>query len=421
MKRRLLTGNGAAAWGARLADVDYVPAFPITPQTEIIETIAHWIDNGEFAGCKMVTLESEHAMITAAGSAAATGVRVFTATSSQGLLYGMEMIYTVAGWRVPLVLINVSRGLSAPITLEPDHNDVLAARDSGFLQIHCATCQEVLDSTLMAYRLSEDKRVRLPVIVNMDGFYLSFTREPVNIPDPDAVRRFLPPFDAENLCFRASSPLSEAVVVLGGTPYSYFRYETHLAALNAVSVYKEISEAFNQEFGRRYEMLECYRTDDADIVFFMIGSFATKAKDAVDRLRDAGHAIGLLRPRLLRPFPAEQVLSVLSGKKGVAVIDQNLSVGKGGVLYAELASVLYGQPDAPPVLVSFIGGLGGRDISAEEFYEMASVTRKACNDRIIPAPRLLFTKEELMEMRKLQAIAKGEKDRAERKAPDVAS
>lgn len=421
MKRRLLTGNGAAAWGARLAEVDYVPAFPITPQTEIIETIAHWIDNGEFAGCKMVTLESEHAMITAAGSAAATGVRVFTATSSQGLLYGMEMLYAVAGWRVPFVLINVSRGLSAPITLEPDHNDVLAARDSGFLQIHCSTCQEVLDSTLMAYRLSEDRRVRLPVIVNMDGFYLSFTREPVTIPAPDAVRRFLPPFDPENLCFRASSPLSEAVVVLGGTPYSYFRYETHLAALNAVSVYREISEDFAREFGRRYEMLECYRADDADIVFFMIGSFATKAKDAVDRLRDAGYAVGLLRPHLLRPFPADQVRSVLSGKKGVAVIDQNLSVGKGGILYAELASVLFGQPDAPPVLVSFIGGLGGRDISAEEFYEMAAITRKACSDRKIPAPRLLFTKEELMEIRKLQAIAQGEKDRAGRKTPDVTS
>jgi len=141
----------------------------------------------------------------------------------------------------------------------------------------------------------------------------------------------------------------------------------------------------------------------------------------VDRLRDAGYAVGLLRPHLLRPFPADQVRSVLSGKKGVAVIDQNLSVGKGGILYAELASVLFGQPDAPPVLVSFIGGLGGRDISAEEFYEMAAITRKACSDGKIPAPRLLFTKEELMEIRKLQAIAQGEKDRAGRKTPDVTS
>src|SRR5512136_1620803 len=144
MKRTLLTGNGAAAWAVRLAEVDYVPAFPITPQTEIIETLAEWIDRGEM-DCRLVTLESEHSMITAAGAAAATGVRVFTATSSQGLLYGMEMLYTVSGWRVPFVLVNVSRAVASPITLEPDHTDVLAARDSGFLQLHAATCQEVVD------------------------------------------------------------------------------------------------------------------------------------------------------------------------------------------------------------------------------------------------------------------------------------
>ena len=194
MIRTLLTGNGAAAWGARLARVDYVPAFPITPQTEIIETLSEWIDAGVMPG-RLVTLESEHSMITAAGAAAATGVRVFTATSSQGLLYGMEMLYAAAGWRAPFVLVNVSRGLAAPITLEPDHNDIMAARDSGFLQIHCATCQEVLDATLIAFRLAEDRRVRLPVIVNLDGFYLSFTREAVEIPETGAVDAFLPPFD----------------------------------------------------------------------------------------------------------------------------------------------------------------------------------------------------------------------------------
>lgn len=171
MNHVLLTGNGAAAWGARLASVDYIPAFPITPQTEIIEKLANWIDSDEMEA-KLVTLESEHSMITAAGAAAATGVRVFSATSSQGLLYGMEMLYSVAGWRAPFVLVNVSRGLSAPLTLEPDHNDILAARDCGFLQIHCSTCQEVLDTVLMAYKLGEDGRIRLPVIVNLDGFYL---------------------------------------------------------------------------------------------------------------------------------------------------------------------------------------------------------------------------------------------------------
>ncbi len=411
MTRVLLTGNGAAAWGARQARVDYVPAFPITPQTEIIEALAGWIDRGEMPG-RLVTLESEHSMITAAGAAAATGVRVFSATSSQGLLYAMEMLYTVAGWRAPFVLVNVSRGLSAPITLEPDHNDVMAARDSGFLQIHCADCQEVLDSVLIAYRLAEDHRVRQPVLVNLDGFYLSFTREPVRVPDAASVDAFLPPFDAEAIMMRASAPESQAVAVLGGGPYSYFRYETHLALLNGLAVYDEIAADFNARFGRDYPAVEAYRCDDAEIVLLMIGSFATKARTAVDRLRQAGKPVGLLRPRLLRPFPAALLAAQLSGRRGVAVIDQNISLGKGGVLHTELASALYGIADAP-LLVSFIGGLGGRDIAPEEFFEMVRVVEQALDSGETPPPRLLYTRDELREMRKLQAVAQVERGNLE--------
>ncbi|KPK11459.1 MAG: pyruvate synthase [Acidithiobacillales bacterium SG8_45] len=412
MTRKLLTGNGAAAWGARLAGVDYVPAFPITPQTEIIEALGNWIDNDEMPG-RMVTMDSEHSMITAAGAAAATGVRVFSATSSQGLLYGMEMIYTVAGWRAPFVLVNVSRGLSAPITLESDHNDVLAARDSGFLQIHCASCQEVVDATLIAYRLAEDKRVRLPAIVNLDGFYLSFTREPVELPDSDRARQFLPPFDPNNVRFLASQPESQAVAVLGGSPYSYFRYEMHLAALEAATVYDEVVEEFEKQFGRRYDAVEAYRCEDAEIVFVMIGSFSSKAREAVDQLREQGQRVGLVRPRLLRPFPVNHLLKILRGKKGIAVIDQNISMGKGGVLHSELASVLYGQPDAPAILASFIGGLGGRDITQEELFEMVKVVGEAIETGKTPVPRLLYTRNELREMRKLQAIARVERDELE--------
>jgi pyruvate ferredoxin oxidoreductase alpha subunit len=409
MTRTLLTGNGAAAWGARLAGVDYVPAFPITPQTEIIETLANWLDTGEMTG-RLVMLESEHSMVTAAGAAAATGVRVFTATSSQGLLYAMEMLYTVAGWRVPLVLVNVSRGLSAPITLEPDHNDIMAARDSGFLQLHCATCQEVLDSVLLAYRLAEHSQVRLPVVVNLDGFYLSFTREPVELPSLEAARAFVGPFDPGPIRFRASQPLSQAVAVLGGSAYSYFRYEMHLAALRGLAVYEEIAQEFAQNFGRDYQPVEAYHTQDAEVVLVMLGSFATKAQDAVDRLREAGFRVGLARPRLMRPFPEASLRELLCGKKGVAVIDQNLSMGKGGVLYTELASALYGQKEAP-VLTSFIGGLGGRDLTLEEFFEIVALTREAAATGQPPPPRLLYTEEELREVRKLQAIAQTERCR----------
>jgi len=409
MNQVLLTGNVAAAWGARLAGVDYVPAFPITPQTEIIETLGAWIDCSEMPA-RMVTLESEHSMLTAAGAAAATGVRVFSATSSQGLLYAMEMLYTVAGWRAPFVLVNVSRGLSAPITLEADHNDILAARDSGFLQIHAADCQEVLDGVLMAYRLAEDPAVRLPVLVNLDGFYLSFTREPVAVPDAARVRDFLPPFDPRGIRFSASAPESQAVAVLGGSPYSYFRYELHLAAQAALAVHERIGAEFEAAFGRPQPALESYRVDDAEIVLFMIGSFATKAREAVDRLREAGQRVGLLRPRLLRPYPGEMIAAELAGKRGVAVIDQNLSMGQGGVLHTELCACLYGRAGAPAVVTSFIGGLGGRDIGPEEFYEIVAVTGRAADTGQTPPPRLLYTEPELREIRKLQAVAMVERE-----------
>ncbi len=405
MTRTLLTGNGAAAWGARLARIDYLPAFPITPQTEIIETVAAWLEAGEMAG-RLVTMDSEHSMITAAGAAATTGVRVFTATSSQGLLYGMEMLYAIAGWRAPLVLVNVSRGLASPITLEPDHNDVLAARDCGFLQIHCATCQEVLDSVLIAYRLAEHPHVRLPVLVNLDGFYLSFTREPVTIPAQAEVDRFLPPFAAGNIAFRAHAPMSQGVAVLGGAAYSYFRYQMHLAAGKALSVYDEIAHDFAALFGRCHEAVECYRADDADYLFVMMGSFATKAREAVDRLRDQGLAMGLVRPRLIRPFPVDHLREALAGKKGAAVIDQNLSPGRGGILHTELAAAIgCGRNRPMPLLASFIGGLGGRDITPEEFYQMARDLVEAVAAGRSPVPRLLYTDEELRGVRKLQGVA----------------
>ena len=232
----------------------------------------------------------------------------------------------------------------------------------------------------------------------------------MTIPDPEAARRFIGPFDPETISFRASAPESQAVAVLGGSPYSYFRYEMHLAALNGLAVYDELAQEFAGEFGRRHEAVEAYRSDDAEFVFVMMGSFATKAREAVDRLRLAGWPISLVRPRLTRPFPEARLRELLAGKRGAAVIDQNLSMGKGGVLFTELASALYGQPEAP-VLASFIGGLGGRDISPEEFYEMGAVTQKAAADGMAPPPRLLYTEDELREFRKLQAIATVERQR----------
>lgn len=401
--REMLTGNTSAAWGVRLAEVDYVPTYPITPQTEIIETLAKWICDGVM-DARFVSLDSEHSMITAAGAASATGVRVFTATSSQGLLYGFEMLYTVAGWRVPLVMVNVSRGLSAPITLEPDHNDILAARDSGFLQIHCETCQEVLDSILMAYRLSEDERVLLPMFVNMDGFHLSFTREPVEVPDINEVRRFLPPYQPNHAFFKASQPMAQGLAAIGGSLYSYFKYQMHLASMKALDVYKEISGEFEEIFGRRYNTIEEYMTEDAEYVLIMSNSFSTLGKAAVENAREKGIKAGLLKLRLLRPFPEADIKEALNGKKVVAVLDQNISIGKGGILYSEIAGALYHE-QGKPLLLSFIGGLGGKNISSREFEFIFYTMIKAGKTGKISAPLLLYTEGEWKEMERLKHLA----------------
>lgn len=402
-ERKLLTGNAAAAWGARLADVDYVPAFPITPQTEIIELLAEWSAAGAIPA-RFVTMDSEHSMLTAAGAAAAAGARVFTATSSQGLLYGFEVLYNITGWRVPLVLVNVSRALASPVTLEADHNDVLAARDTGFLQIHCETCQEVLDSILMAYRLAEDPRVLLPALVNLDGFSLSFTREPVSLPDAEGVADFLPSYAPRHAFIRGEKPMAQGTAVLGGAPYSYFRYQQHLAQENALAVHEEVAEAFAARFGRRYGLVEPFALDDAEYVLVMSNAFATKGKAAVERLRAQGVKAGLLRLRVLRPFPVEQVAAHLAGRKAVAVLDQNLAPGLGGITYQEVAAALYPLKDRP-ALTSVIGGLGGKEISPAEFEAVFADLSLAAAGQRVPSPRLLYTRAEQERMETLLRIA----------------
>ncbi|OHC03932.1 MAG: pyruvate synthase [Planctomycetes bacterium RIFCSPLOWO2_12_FULL_40_19] len=404
MVKEMLTGNYAAAWGARLSEVDYVPAFPITPQTEIIETLSQWINDGEM-NAKFTNMDSEHSMITAAGTAAATGARVFSATSSQGLLYGYEMLYNVTGWRVPLVLVNVSRGLSAPITLEPDHNDILSTRDSGFIQIHAETCQEVLDTILMAYRIAEDERVLLPVLINMDGFYLSFTREPVEIPCKDAVSRFLPEYNPKHAFFKASKPMSQGVAVLGGSAYSYFKYQMHLASLNVLTVHDEVAGEFKRIFGRSYSATEAFKIDDAEYVIIMSNSFTIKGKAAVNKFREKGLKAGLLRLRLIRPFPSTELKAFLRGKKAVAVIDQNISPGSGGILFKDVTTALYHDPDRPERILSFIGGLGGKDIGHAEFKHIVEEMEKSIETGIVPETQLLYTKNDLEHINNLLNIA----------------
>jgi pyruvate ferredoxin oxidoreductase alpha subunit len=405
MTRTLLTGNAAAAWGARLSEVDYIPAFPITPQTEIIEDLARWIHTGELRA-RMTMMDSEHSMLAAAAGAAAAGVRVFTATSSQGLVYGFEMLYTLAGLRLPIVLVNVSRALAHPITLEPDHNDVLSARDTGFLQFHAENCQEVFDSVVMAYRLAENARVLLPVIVNLDGFYLSFTREAVELPDRDEVRRFLPRFQPAYCGLAGHDSMALGAAVLDSSLYTYFKHQMQRGTDNALALYPQIAAEFAERFGRRHDIIEEFMLDDADYVLVMTNSFASIGKGEVKRLRAEGKKIGLARLRLIRPFPHREIQRVLGGRKGVAVIDQNISVGKGGILFSEIASALYGLSNRPAVLCSFIGGLGGRRFRPGEFDAILTRLETPSGDPgETSKPTLLFTDDECREVGRFFSIA----------------
>ena len=405
MKGQLLTGNKAAASAARLARVDYVPAYPITPQTEIIETIADWVREGTM-DARFVQLESEHSMITAAGAASLAGARVFTATSSQGLLYAMEMLYNVSGWRAPMVLANVSRALAAPIVLEPDHNDVLAARDSGFLQLHSENCQEVADLVLLAYRVAEDSRVALPAIVNLDGFYLSFTRERVVLPEQEAVDRFLPPYSPPRP-FRASEPVVKGSAVMEGHVYSYFRYNMHAAALRARDVFGEAAREFEQLFGRSYGPVEGYMLDDAEYVLMMSNSFTAIGRQAVNRMRERGVAAGLLKLRMVRPFPSQEVAALLKGRKAAAVFDQNLAPGSGGILYPEVAASLYHLRGRPGVLLPVVGGLGGKQLTTTEMASIFEEMQTLVREGKAPSPIYLMRDDELAKAKRAVTVATG--------------
>jgi pyruvate ferredoxin oxidoreductase alpha subunit len=301
-------------------------------------------------------------------------------------------------------MVNVSRGLSSPITLEPDHNDILAARDTGFLQIHCETCQEVFDSILISYRLAEDERVLLPIIVNMDGFYLSFTREPVEMQDVKDVRKFLPPYRPKHAFFKASQPMAQGVAVLGGTAYSYFKYEMHLASMKALEVYKEISLEYEKAFGRKQDIMEGYMLDDAEYILLMTNSFSTFGKAAVKNIRAKGIKAGLLKLRLIRPLPEVDIKAALKGRKAIAVIDQNISIGKGGILHSEIASCLCNE-NQKPLLLSFISGLGGKNISQREFEFIFDSMIKAFDTGEVTTQNLLYTEDDWHDTERLKRIA----------------
>jgi len=342
----IATGNRGVAEAVREAKPGVIAAYPITPQTEIVELIAQFVAGGTMAGT-YIPVESEHSAMAACIGASAAGVRTFTATSSQGLLYMHEMLHWAAGARLPVVMANVNRAVAPPWNVWADHTDSLSQRDTGWLQVYVATAQEAYDTTLMAFRIAEHEEVLLPVMVNLDGFVLSHTMQPL---ETTPAGDFIPPLHLPH-AIDTSQPAGYGP--LTGPEYYYtFRWEMERSMRDARQVIREVEEAFYQKFGRRYGPSEEYRMEDAEVAIVAMGTLGREAQVAVDRLRGEGIPAGALRLRWFRPFPRLD----LAGRE-VVVIDRDYSFGFGGVLARSL------QATTPCEPYSVIAGLGGQEVT----------------------------------------------------------
>ncbi|WP_258360753.1 pyruvate ferredoxin oxidoreductase [Moorella sulfitireducens (nom. illeg.)] len=377
--RAYLNGNEAVAAAVKLARTEVVAAYPITPQSTIVEKIAEYIADGSMEA-DYIRVESEHAALAACYGAAVTGTRVFTATSSQGLAYMFEMLHYVSGCRVPLVMAVANRGLAAPWTIWADHQDAVACRDTGWIQLYVETAQEALDTCLQAYKIAAHPEVLAPVMVCLDGYVLSHTEEIVEVPDQETVDRFLPPYRPEY----SVDTRRPYVFGVGTGPdlYPAFKYNQQQAMLKAKEVIKEVERDFQAHFQRSYGgLVDPYYCHDAAVVLVVMGATAGTAREVVDELRRQGEAVGLLRLRSFRPFPVEDLRAALSGAGVVAVLDRDCSFGYEGVLATEIKAALYDLREKP-LVTGFTGGLGGRDIRREElagiFHRCLEVVR--CQD-----------------------------------------
>jgi pyruvate ferredoxin oxidoreductase alpha subunit len=383
-EKRIESGNSAAAMAVQLAAAEVIAAYPITPQTPLTEKLSELIAAGEM-DAEYVAVESEHSALAVCIGAASAGVRPFTATSSNGLLYMSEQLHWAAGGRLPMVMCVVNRGVGAPWSVWNDHQDAISQRDTGWIQIFAKDHQEIVDMTLKAFRLAE--LVHIPVMVNYDGYYLSHTYMPFELPDADAVRAFLPDYDYKH-ALTPEKPESLNTVTLpdaradingvkqGG--YMEIRKNLHDEMRLAMEVWEEIDADYQRRFGRGgAPILDPYRCDDADFVVVAMGTVANQFHDVVDRLReDDSLKVGVLALQMYRPFPTSIIAEVLQSAKVVVVCEKGLSYGNQGALFADLKSALYPYPSRPQ-LHNFIVGLGGREIRTDELYsEMKSVCQQ---------------------------------------------
>jgi pyruvate ferredoxin oxidoreductase alpha subunit len=367
---RVLTGGEAVAEAMRQIDPDVVPVYPITPQTPIIQTFAKFVANGR-AQSEIVNVESEHSAMSAAIGAALAGARTMTATSSQGLALMAEVVYIAAAMRAPIVMALGNRALSGPINIHCDHSDSMLVRDSGAIQLFAENAQEAYDLTLMAPRIAEHPAVLLPVLVCQDGFTITHSAEPVELVPDRAARRFVGRYDVPFPLLDVQTPASHGPFAMPDYYYEV-RYQQVAAMSAALGVFEEVAEAFAHVSGRRYDVVDAYRLDEAEDAIVCMGSTAGTIKDAVDTLRADGERVGLLELRSFRPLPVERLRSELRDVPNVAVLDRADSPGGRPPLYAELSTVLESRN-----VQSFVYGLGGRELHPEDVPSVLAELRAA--------------------------------------------
>lgn len=366
--KRVITGNQAVAYGVILSRVDVISAYPITPQTTIVEELSELIASGRLK-TKFLKVESEHSAMAALIGASTGGVRTFTATSSQGLAYMHEMLHWASGARLPIVLVNVNRALGAPWNIWGDQSDSVSQRDTGWIQLYCENNQEVLDTILQAYLIAET--VRLPVMVVLDAFVLSHTAEAVEIPSIEEVDSILPPF-CPDYPIDTQEPRSYSVIT---TPdyFLEFRYKVQKAMEQVPEVAKKVDDEFKTRFGRGYGAIERYGKEGAEVLLMTSGTVTSTSRTVIKKLMEKGLGVAGIKIKRFRPFPSEEICETVQGAKKIAVIDRNLSAGVGGVFAQELRASLYSREERPQVF-GFVSGLGGRDITPELIEEAIQYT-----------------------------------------------
>ncbi len=366
---KVISANRAIAEAVKLAKPKVVPVYPITPATSIAEYLAKFVADGDLPA-EYIMVESEHSAISAAVGASGTGVRVFTATSSQGLALMHEILFAAAGLRNPIVLGNANRALSAPLSIWNDQQDSISQRDTGWMQFFAENAQEALDFVLQAYKISENENVLLPSMVCVDGFILTHTVEPVDVPSQEEVDAFLPPYQPKHSYLDPKDPMSLGTFT-DPNYYMEARHDMEVAMENAKDVIRSVNKEFGEKFGRSYDMIENYMCDDAEIILVAMGSICGTIKAVVDKMRTEGQKVGLLKVIAFRPFPKDEIYNAVKNADRIAVLDKNISFGIGGVLFNEIKAKM--DVDAR----GFIIGLGGRDVSNEDIRNIIKITKES--------------------------------------------